>query len=158
MIQRVQSIYLVLCILCLASLLFGVNIIHFEGPEYHYSINALTIETFEKSSAKVISSSYHYGLAILLVLLLSALVTLLHFKNIKKQFKLGRTLFFTYFLCLVGAVIWLSFGDGWIDEDIHKSQLGFGFILFVIGFPFTFLANLGIKRDKTLLDSLDRLR
>ena len=123
MIQRVQSIYLVLCILCLASLLFGVNIIHFEGPEYHYSINALTIETFEKSSAKVISSSYHYGLAILLVLLLSALVTLLHFKNIKKQFKLGRTLFFTYFLCLVGAVIWYPLEMGGSMKTFIKVNL-----------------------------------
>jgi len=36
--------------------------------------------------------------------------------------------------------------------------MGLGFILFVAGFPFTFLANTGIKRDRNLLKSLDRLR
>ena len=43
-------------------------------------------------------------------------------------------------------------------DDETKRELGLGFFLFVLGFPFCFLAQLGIKRDKKLLDSLNRLR
>ena len=45
-----------------------------------------------------------------------------------------------------------------LDEETASREMGLGFLLFVVGFPFTFLANTGIKRDKKLLDSLDRLR
>ena len=49
-------------------------------------------------------------------------------------------------------------GDSMISVETTKREMGLGYLLFLCGFPFTFLANIGIKRDKNLLDSLDRLR
>ena len=49
-------------------------------------------------------------------------------------------------------------GGGMLSAGETKRELGLGFFLFVLGFPFCFLAQLGIKRDKKLLDSLNRLR
>jgi hypothetical protein len=49
-------------------------------------------------------------------------------------------------------------GGGMLSADETKRELGLGFFFFVLGFPFCFLAQLGIKRDKKLLDSLNRLR
>ncbi len=75
-----------------------------------------------------------------------------------RQFKLGRMVFGIYFLMLVSVILLSSFGDYLIDTETTSREMGLGFILFVAGFPFTFLANTGIKRDKQLLESLDRLR
>jgi uncharacterized membrane protein len=158
MIQRVQSIYLILCTLCLASLLFGIQFIEFQSKEFLFSISALKIETIDLKSSELISSHFHFGGILIGVLLLSTIITLLNFKNLKKQFKLGRALFFTYFMVLIGIILWISLGQSTIDSEIETRNLGFGFLLFVIAFPFIFLANIGIKRDKKLLESLDRLR
>jgi uncharacterized membrane protein YhaH (DUF805 family) len=80
------------------------------------------------------------------------------YKNVNRQFKLGRTVFFLYFLSLT-AIFFLSiWGDGLVEGKTTSREMGLGYWLFIIGFPFSFLANIGIKRDKKLLDSLDRLR
>ena len=158
MIQRIQSLYLAICSICLICLLFGLQLVTFSNKEYRYDITGLKIQKFDLVSGSEIYSHFHFGAFILLVLLLSVFVTLFNFKNLKKQFKLGRSLFFTYFLVLVGTLLWISFGKSMIDEDLNSRTMGVGFLLFVIGFPFTFLANTGIKRDKTLLDSIDRIR
>ena len=59
---------------------------------------------------------------------------------------------------LVSVIILSIFGDSLLNVSISHREMGLGFFLFVSGFPFSFLANTGIKRDKKLLDSLDRLR
>jgi len=55
-------------------------------------------------------------------------------------------------------ILLATFGSKMIGKEDMIREMGLGFFLFVAGFPFTFLANIGIKRDKQLLDSLDRLR
>ena len=158
MIQRVQSIYLGLCILCLLALLFDIQFIGLSNTEFYYSITGLRIETFDLNTSQAISSRFHFGGIALLGLILSAVYTLLSYKNLKKQFRLGRSLFFTYLLVLVSVMLWIYFGKSTVASDLSQREMGLGFVLFVVGFPFTFLANIGIKRDKALLDSLDRLR
>lgn len=158
MIQRVQSIYLGLCILALTSLFFGVSIVDFSSASMKYEISAYRWSKIDPNTGEILKSSLHFGIAIVSVLIVSALVTLTQFKNLKKQFKLGRSLFFTYFVVLLFATLFVSFGSSWIDGEIETREIGLGYLLFVAGFPFTFLANIGIKRDKALLDSLDRLR
>lgn len=80
------------------------------------------------------------------------------YKNLERQFKLGRTIFYIYFLSLVAMIVLAFYGNALIETETSKREMGLGFILFVAGFPFTFLANTGIKRDRNLLKSLDRLR
>ncbi|MCT4562203.1 MAG: DUF4293 domain-containing protein [Crocinitomicaceae bacterium] len=158
MIQRVQSIYLGICILLLLSLFFGVEVVTFSSEAMTYQLSAIKTTKIDPTTGETLSSSFHFGIAIIGVLLLSAVATLLQFKNLKKQFKLGRSLFFTYFVILLFATLFISLGGNWIDGEVTTREIGLGFLLFVAGFPFTFLANIGIKRDRSLLDSLDRLR
>ena len=80
------------------------------------------------------------------------------YKNLVRQFKLGRMVFGIYFLMIISLILMSYLGDSLIDTETSSREMGLGFILFVAGFPFTFLANTGIKRDKELLSSLDRLR
>ena len=85
-------------------------------------------------------------------------LTIMSYKNLDRQLKLGRTVFFLYLLSLVGVLVLAFIGGSYAGLENASRELGLGFYLFVAGFPFTFLANMGIKRDKKLLDSLDRLR
>ena len=43
-------------------------------------------------------------------------------------------------------------------ENNAGQELGLGYIFFIAGLPFSFLALIGVKKDKNLLDSLNRLR
>ena len=85
-------------------------------------------------------------------------VTLMGYKNLKRQLKLVRTSFYIYFLMVIGLVVFSSVGFGNLTNEPLKRELGLGFFLFISGLPFVFLANLSIKRDKKLIDSLNRLR
>ena len=93
-----------------------------------------------------------------IALALLCFLCIMSYKNLQRQFKLGRMIFMLYFVSIVGIILLSFLGDNLIDEADLKRELGLGFYLFIAGFPFSFLANVGIKRDKRLLDSLDRLR
>ena len=58
----------------------------------------------------------------------------------------------------MASIIFYYAGGGIIKEGEYVRELGLGYALLIAGFPFCFLAQLGIKKDKKLLDSLDRLR
>ena len=55
-------------------------------------------------------------------------------------------------------LIYSSFGKGMFFENNASQELGLGYIFFIAGLPFSFLALIGVKKDKNLLDSLNRLR
>lgn len=159
MIQRVQTIYLLLCITCLSFVIGGTKIVSFLSDSssfdvYAYGIQRQAIDTgFQEADLRY---APWYAIAIRLVLI--AVVTLISYKNLKRQLKFGRMLFYTYFFVLISTLILLYLGESQMGATIEKRELGLGFIFLVAGFPFTFLANTGIKRDKKLLDSLNRLR
>lgn len=159
MIQRIQSLYLLINLLLLVVLATGVTLVSYADPNIVYSVSALTIERMDLTHAENITKQWHFGGLILFVLILSNIVTLLSYKNLKRQFKLGRQYFFTYTLLLMGFLVWIYFGYGMLGDDLEGSRkMGAGFLIFVCGLPFIFLANLGIKRDKAIIDSIDRIR
>lgn len=156
--QRVQTLYLGITLILLGIVSTGMSLFSFVGESSKYTFNAFGITTYDLKSGAI---SEHESMPIVIGLIALALlcfICIMSFKNLPRQFKLGRTIFFLYFLGLVGIIILSSLGDGMIDEANTKRELGIGFYLFILGFPFTFLANVGIKKDKRLLDSLDRLR
>jgi hypothetical protein len=98
---------------------------------------------------------------------LLALVVMFSYKNLKKQLNLARLLFFLTLL-YVGvnmflAYFGLNYAQPLIEEipldDIRVSRIThLGFYLVCALLPFAYLAQLGIKRDYSLIKSLDRLR
>ena len=159
MIQRVQSLYLLLCLICLSVVIAGSNIVSYLSETsrfdlYSYGIARHAIDGgFKEADLRYMPWYFiALGLAIL------TLATLLSYKNLKRQMKFGRMLFYTYFAVLISAIVLIYLGEDYMGAIIEKRELGLGFIFLVAGFPFTFLANTGIKRDKKLLDSLNRLR
>ena len=158
--QRIQTLYYGFAAIILGTLLFGIELFGFRGESFYYRVSAYGIEKLEinadKSFGDVIELWAVPFYFVLISLILLVLMTALSFKNLNRQFKLARTLFFVYLLLVVGVVVYAMVGVQ-TDEEV-KRELGLGFFLFVVGFPFTFLGQIGVKRDKTLIDSLNRLR
>lgn len=158
MIQRVQTLYLSIAIILLAIVTFGSDLFSFLNETSRFAFNSYgIIEHDVKTGAVVDTTTFPFFIGTIALILLCFLC-IMSYKNVNRQFKLGRMIFGIYFLMLITIVVLSYFGDSLIDTETSSREMGLGFILFVAGFPFTFLANTGIKRDKQLLDSLDRLR
>lgn len=130
----------------------------FVGESDKYVINSFGITTQNAQTGEAIEHEMMPMMVGTIALALLCFVCIMSYKNLNRQFKLGRTIFLLYFVSVVGVILLSFLGDGMIEESDVKRELGIGFYLFVAGLPFSFLANVGIKRDKRTLDSLNRLR
>jgi len=158
MIQRVQTIYLSIAIILLSIVTFGTELFSFVNEKSRFSFSSYGITEYSTSNGEIIETTTFPFYIGTIALILLCFLTIMSYKSMNRQFKLGRMVFGIYFLMLVSVILLSSFGDYLIDTETTSREMGLGFILFVAGFPFTFLANTGIKRDKQLLESLDRLR
>ena len=80
------------------------------------------------------------------------------YKTLEKQLKLARYNSFLYLISVLALVIFGASGGNYFFDGEGSRELGAGFSLIVVSFPFAYLAQLGVKRDKKLLESLNRLR
>lgn len=158
MIQRVQTVYLAITIILLSIVSVGPTLFSFVNETSRFTYSSYGITEYSVVDGKMIESSFFPIAVGLISLVLLCFVCLMSYKNLARQHKLSRTIFYIYFLSLVTMILLASFGNTMLDAETQSRELGVGFFLFVIGFPFVFLANIGIKRDKKLLESLDRLR
>ncbi|GAA0757255.1 DUF4293 domain-containing protein [Psychroflexus lacisalsi] len=136
MIQRIQSLYLVIAIL-----LNGV--LSFYLPLWITSDN---IEIF------IISQPIAISLFLLSVLI--SIITLFSFKRRKRQFVLGRINIILNFV-LVGVFAYWTLS---LPGEMDISEKGIGMLLPIISIVFIALANKAIKKDEDLVKSVDRLR
>lgn len=158
MIQRVQTLYLAITIILLTIITFGQTLFSFVNDATRFSFTSYGITKIDLKSDKIVEQqSFPFFIGTIAMILLMVLC-IMSYKNLKRQFKLGRTIFYLYLLMLISVIILAYTGDNLVDEKTTTRELGLGFVLFVCGLPFVFLANTGIKRDKKLLDSLNRLR
>ena len=158
MIQRVQTVYLLICIVLLTIITFGSTILSFVLTEVRYDFSSYGIVKRDQVTGGLLEIQAYPFYITTIVLILLAFLTMMSYKNLNRQFRLGRLTFGIYFITLLALFIFAVFGKSMLNLDTAQRELDLGFFLFVAGFPFTFLANIGIKRDKKLLDSLNRLR
>lgn len=136
MIQRIQSLYLLMAIL-----LNGV--LSFYLPLWVTSEN---IEIYALSQPVAISL---FSLSVLI-----SFITLFSFKKRKRQFVLGRINIILNFV-LVGVFAYWALS---LPGEMDISEKGIGMLLPIISIVFIALANKAIKKDEDLVKSVDRLR
>lgn len=136
MIQRIQTVYLMVVILLGAVLPFFVNL---------WS-DAAGNEIFAEN--EVFISIAFYIIAVL------ALVAIVLFKNRKKQFVVNR-LNIILNLFLLGFFVFRSLN---LSGETNVSEKGIGMLIPVFSIVFLVLANRAIKKDEDLVKSVDRLR
>ena len=166
MIQRAQTIYLVLAFACMVLLLFfPIFSIEVNGLEGDLTIDAVFGKDGDVGAGLtegLFPMSYIFiGLALL------TFASILLFKRRPRQLLLTRLNFILHLLLVIAIYSFYYFGsslvesgitipDGGTVEVAFFMELGFFFLIPTIAF--LFLAIRGIKRDENLVNSLDRIR
>jgi hypothetical protein len=136
MLQRIQTVYLLLAALTSAGLVFILELYTNAVGVSIYAIDVLWL----------------FGLFMFSAFL--SLVTIFLFKNRKLQFVLGRINILLNFI-LLGLFVYWSLN---VSGETQVSEKGIGMLIPVISIVFLVLANKAIKKDEDLVKSVDRLR
>jgi hypothetical protein len=136
MIQRIQTLYLILAAGISAGLIFVF---------YLWTNN---------EGVKVFALDDYTYLGLFLVSALLSLITIFMFKNRKSQFVMGRLNIILNFI-LLGIFVYQSLN---ISGETSVSEKGIGILLPIFSIVCLVLANKAIKKDEDLVKSVDRLR
>lgn len=157
MIQRIQSLYFFIAIACLCAITFGLPIFTYNHTPDSYELSSYGIQRIEKGGQPGVLDSIPFFIAGIVVIMLG-LLAIFSFKNLKRQHLLGRLFLTAYLLVVLAASSAYFLGETLVGVKELSAGFGVGFFVLVAGLPFCVLANAGIKKDKNLLDSLNRLR
>jgi hypothetical protein len=136
MIQRIQTIYLLLAAAVSGGLIFVFEL--WRSPE----------------GLKVFADDINYVFAMFLVSAFFSILSISRFKNRKFQFVLGRLNIILNFI-LLGLFVYQSLN---VSGETNVSEKGIGIFLPIISIVLLALANKAIKKDEDLVKSVDRLR
>jgi hypothetical protein len=142
MIQRIQSIYLLLVIF----LSIGAPFFFKLWVEADNEVFAFDLFAYESILYKLVQISFIRSA-------LLALITIFRYNDRQQQFVLGRIIILIN-LFLLGILIYLSLN---IPGEIF-SEKGIGMFIPSIVILFSVLANKAIRKDENLVKSVDRLR
>ena len=136
MIQRIQTVYLLLAAGFSAGLIFV----------FHLWITSENVKVF------AMDELLYFGLFLGSAAL--SLLSIFMFKNRKFQFVLGRLNIILNFI-LLGLLVYQSLN---ISGEALVSEKGIGIFLPILSIVVLVLANKAIKKDENLVKSVDRLR
>ena len=136
MIQRIQTIYLLLSAAVSGGLIFVL----------HLWTNSEDMPVFAKD--EYLYLGLFFGSALL------SLISIFNFKNRKFQFVLGRLNIILNFILLGFFVYQLLMPPG----ESNISEKGVGIFIPILSIVLLVLANKAIKKDEDLVKSVDRLR
>lgn len=160
MIQRIQTIYFIIVMAILASLLSGIEIFVMSDGTMNYSQSVFGVERQSVKGGYVEwMSQFQYAYLFVIVFVMLVFVTMMSYKNMKRQYTLSKIVLFVYLLFVLAILAITSFGiNGYSPKEMVGIHVGIGFYLLICGLPFAYFALKGVQKDKGLLDSLNRLR
>lgn len=142
MIQRIQSIYLLLVAVLSGGLIFAFHLWKLAENKV-FALELFSAESMVDKSVPVL----------FLASAVLALYSIFSFKDRKKQFVMGRLIILIN-LFLLGVLIYLSLN---LPGEV-TSEKGIGMFIPVVAILFSVMANKAIKKDEDLVKSVDRLR
>ena len=142
MIQRIQSIYLLLVAILSGGLIFVFHLWKLAENKV-FVLDLFADEAIINKSVPVL----------FLASAILAVYSIFSFKDRKKQFVIGRFIMLIN-LFLLGVLIYLSLN---LPGEV-TSEKGIGMFLPGLAVLFSVMANKAIKKDEDLVKSVDRLR
>jgi hypothetical protein len=137
MIQRIQTIYLLLAFVVTGALPFFIPLwVMADGKDYFFMQNQVYVILL--------------GLSTTL-----SLLSIISYKKRQNQFVIGR-LNIILNLILLGLFVYRSLNLS--GETLAVSEKGIGMFLPIVAIVLLALANKAIKKDEDLVKSVDRLR
>lgn len=156
MFYRLQTYYLAAVIIIQSIAALGVEFFRFKVDKYTYVYNSWGVNKYAENGTFENVKSIAVFVGFIALALLSFLA-IMAYRNVPRQFKLGRMVFFLYFISVLSIYLMSIFGDSITGSREVTREVGWAYWMYIAGFPLSFLANASIKRDKNLLDSLKRL-
>ncbi|MFT7114724.1 MAG: hypothetical protein ACI8P7_001511 [Candidatus Azotimanducaceae bacterium] len=141
MIQRVQSLYLILLLM--------VNMIFLPF-----------VALWNIGETEIFFVEYKMFVFLIAMIMGASLASLLQYKVRQRQFAVNR-LNLLINLVFMGIVLFLSFKpeSGWIDAiKVEGLTMANGGFLPMVNIVLLFLANKGIRKDEDLIKAIDRVR
>ncbi len=136
MLQRIQTIYLILAFVVSGVLPFVFPLWKaMDGKDYFFMVDMTYVTLF--------------GLSIS-----ASLLSILSYKKRQHQFVLGR-LNMIFNLILLGLFVYRTLN---LSGEATVSEKGIGMFLPIVSIVLLVLANKAIKKDEDLVKSVDRLR
>jgi len=136
MLQRIQTIYLLISAGVSAGLIFVFNLwTTTEDVAFYAKDDILYLSLFLGSAAL-------------------SLIAIFKYNNRQTQFVLGRLNIILNFI-LLGLFVYRSLN---LSGETDVSEKGIGMLLPIFSIVFLVLANKAIKKDEELVKSVDRLR
>ncbi|MFK5981419.1 MAG: DUF4293 domain-containing protein [Flavobacteriaceae bacterium] len=136
MLQRIQTIYLLISALIMGALYVWFPVILNEAEEV------------------IISNNEPLVMGLLFGSITLALISIFNFKKRQLQFVINRLNIILNFL-LLGVFVYRSLT---LSGETLVSEKGIGVLLPIISIVFLVMANKAIKKDEDLVKSVDRLR
>ncbi|MBD45680.1 MAG: hypothetical protein CMC65_10800 [Flavobacteriaceae bacterium] len=136
MLQRIQTVYLLISALVIGGLYLWFPIIKSE------------------SGFIIISNNEPVVVGLIFGSILLTLLSILNFKKRQLQFVINRLSIILNFL-LLGVFVYRSLT---LSGETLVSEKGIGVLLPIISIVFLVMANKAIKKDEDLVKSVDRLR
>lgn len=143
MIQRIQSVYLLIVVILSIGLIFALDLWKISGAK----VFALDLFSDDSILNKLIPTFFVLSGVI-------AICTIFLFKNRQLQFVLGRIIILIN-LFLLGILIYVSLN---LPGEANASEKGIGMFIPIAAILFSVMANKAIKKDEDLVKSVDRLR
>jgi len=158
MIQRIQSIFLVLMIACFGAFLFLPiwGKMDVDTGEIH-EVRALYHEQIIEGERIVEYMPYAIAGVLAVIIMLIAVIELFKYKNRMLQMKLGM-INSVLIVVVLGVLMWLIFTgqDEWLPAIAGK--FGAGLFMPALAMVFNRMAIRSIKKDEDLVRSVDRIR
>lgn len=136
MIQRIQSLYLLVALLISTGLIFV----------FYLWTDSEGVEVFATDEPVIMGAFLLSGVL--------SLISIFNFKNRKGQFVLGRLNIILNFI-LLAFFVYRSLN---LSGETLVSEKGIGMLFPIFSIVFLVLANKAIKKDEDLVKSVDRLR
>ena len=136
MLQRIQTVYLLL-----AAINSGVLIFVFH------------LWTTNTDALVYVQDNFYY-LGLFLASTVLSLISIFGYKNRKSQFVMNRLNIILNFI-LLGLFVYQSLN---VSGEADVSEKGIGIVLPALSIVLLVLANKAIKKDEDLVKSVDRLR
>jgi Domain of unknown function (DUF4293) len=159
MIQRIQTVFYLVALLLMAIPLLGMEIFTFsnENVIHHVTLFGNTRELLaaDEVTFKLAQLPLFWGNVVVLILLI---FTIILYKNLRLQLRLGRFVLSLYLIVIAGLFVVLYFVYTWLIVTGISLHIGAAMYLMIAGIPFVWLGNRGVNKDRKLLDSMDRLR
>lgn len=155
MIQRIQSIYLLIAFGLVVSLFFQLPMLTFESNQLPVSVSIYASE----SAHKVFGNQDRLYFVLTGAISLILLFCLFSYSNrkIQRLFSWLSVLLIVGTICAVYTLEYLSILKC-TQCTVSTPSPAIGFWLITLAIPFVLLAINRINKDQELVDSLDRLR